>query len=93
MALLDIDDLTRCSRGAEQIGLTTEKRGNLKDIGDSGILKDMRPLFTGSLNECKRFAGLHLEKELKSRRNKRRRDKPQAKIYRVWARVLAANSA
>ena len=57
------------------------------------VLKDMKPLFTGSLNECKRFAGLHLEKELKSRRNKRRRDKPQAKIYRVWARALAASSA
>ena len=57
------------------------------------VCKDSRALFTGSLSECKRFARLHMEKEEKSQRDKRRRDKPAAKIYRVWARGVAANSA
>ncbi len=57
------------------------------------VLRDLRPLFTGSLSECKRFATLHLEKELKAQRNKRRRDKPQARIYRVWARPMAASAS
>ncbi len=57
------------------------------------VFKETRSLFTGSLAECRRFAKLHLEKELKARRNKRRRDKPEAKIYRVWARPVTANSA
>lgn len=57
------------------------------------VVKDGRSLFTGSLAECKRFTKLHLEKELKSRRNKRRRDKPEAKIFRVWARGVAATGS
>ena len=57
------------------------------------VLKDARPLFTGTPNGCRRYVKLHLEKELKARRNKRRRDKPQARIFRVWARVHAATSA
>jgi len=57
------------------------------------VLKDTRPLFTGSLSECKRFAKLHLEKELKAARNRRRRDKPEAKIFRVWARGVSATGA
>ena len=57
------------------------------------VMKDGQSLFTGSLTECKRFAKLHLEKELKSRRNKRRRDKPEAKIFRVWSRGVSATGS
>ena len=57
------------------------------------VCKDTQSIFTGSLAECRRFAKLHLEKELKSRRNKRRRDKPAAKIFRVWARGVSATGA
>ncbi len=55
------------------------------------VVNDSRPLFTGSLSECRRFERLHHEKELKSRRNKRRRDRPEAKIYRLGIRSLAAS--
>ncbi len=57
------------------------------------VMKDTRSLFTGSMSECKRYVDLHLEKEERAQRNRRRRDKPAAKIYRVWTRQLAAGSA
>lgn len=55
------------------------------------VYRDSRSLFTGSMEECKRFTELHLEKEIDSQRNKRIRNKPAARIYRVWARPLAAS--
>ncbi len=55
------------------------------------VLKDARSVFTGSLAECRRYAKLHVEKELKARRNRRRRTKPAAKVYRTWARTAAAS--
>ena len=42
------------------------------------VLKDARSIFTGSLAECRRYVNLHVEKELKSRRNRRRRTQPTA---------------
>ena len=51
------------------------------------VVKETRPLFTGTLAECKRFERLHQEKELKAQQPKRRRDKPQARIYRLWSRA------
>jgi hypothetical protein len=48
------------------------------------VVVDQRPVFTGSLDECRRFEGLHDEKEVEARRDKRRRDKPEARIYRLW---------
>ncbi len=53
------------------------------------VVKESRSLFTGSLDECQRFARLHVEKELKARRNRRRRDKPVVRMYRAWARTAA----
>ena len=55
------------------------------------VLKDTRALFTGTLAECRRFAKLHVEKELKASRERRRRNRPPAKVYRTWARPAAAS--
>lgn len=54
------------------------------------VLVDQRPVFTGSLSECERFERMHEEKETDARRDKRRRDKPEAKIYRIHGRMAAA---
>ena len=51
---------------------------------------DQRPVFTGSLAECRRFEDLHDDKEVEARRDRRRRDKPEARIYRIWGRAAAA---
>jgi hypothetical protein len=48
------------------------------------VLVDQKSVFTGSLSECQRFGALHEEKEIESRRDKRRRDKPEARVYRLW---------
>ena len=48
------------------------------------VLVDGRAVFTGSLSECRRFEGLHEEKEIDARRDKRRRDKPEARVFRLW---------
>ena len=56
------------------------------------VLVDQRSVFTGSLSECERFGQLHEEKEIDARRDKRRRDKPEARIFRIWGRVAAAGS-
>ncbi len=53
------------------------------------VVRECRSLFTGTLAECERFVRLHVEKELKARRNRRRRDKPVARVYRAWARTAA----
>ncbi len=53
------------------------------------VVKDGRGIFTGSLSECQRFARLHVEKELKSRRARRRRQQPPVRVYRSWARTAA----
>lgn len=54
------------------------------------VVKDTRPMFCGTLAECRRYLKLHLEKEEKAHKPKRRRDKPQARIYRVWAGSMSA---
>ena len=54
------------------------------------VLVDQRPVFTGSLSECERFTRMHDEKETDARRDKRRRDKPEARIYRIHGRMAAA---
>lgn len=54
------------------------------------VVVEQRSVFTGSLAECRRFERLHEEKEIESRRDKRRRDRPEAKIYRIWGRAAAA---
>lgn len=54
------------------------------------VLVDQRPVFTGSLSECRRFEQLHEDKEVEARRDKRRRDKPEARIFRIWGRAAAA---
>lgn len=55
------------------------------------VVQNGRDLFTGTLEECKRFSELHMEKVERASRNRRIRNKPQAKIYRVRARPLAAS--
>jgi len=55
------------------------------------VMEDGRLLFTGSLAECQRFEGLHGEKVVDSQRDKRRRDRPQARIYRIWGRSASAS--
>ncbi len=55
------------------------------------VLRDSKALFTGSQSECKRFVDLHLEKEAKAARPKRRRDKPMGRVYRVWTRPMAVS--
>jgi len=57
------------------------------------VVKDSRALFTGSQGECKRFVELHLEKEEKAQKPKRRRDKPMGRVYRVWSRPMAASGS
>jgi hypothetical protein len=54
------------------------------------VLSDQRSVFTGSLSECRRFEMLHQEKEIDARRDRRRRDKPEARIYRLHGRLAAA---
>jgi hypothetical protein len=54
------------------------------------IIEDSRTLFTGTLSECRRFEEMHVEKRADAMRDKRRRDKPEAKIYRIHARTAAA---
>ncbi len=56
------------------------------------VLLDDRPLFTGTLAECRRFEDLHREKEAEFQKPKRRREHPQARIYRLWAGVSAASA-
>jgi hypothetical protein len=56
------------------------------------VVEDERPLFTGTLAECKRFERMHLEKYEEFQRPKRRRDQPQARIFRIWAGSAAASS-
>jgi hypothetical protein len=55
------------------------------------VVEDGRMLFTGSLSECERFERLHVEKVVEASRNKRRRDKPEARIYRIWGRSASAS--
>ena len=66
--------------------------------GDAGAfarrtlrVADGRLLFTGSLAECRRFESLHDEKVVDALRDKRRRDRPQARIYRIWGRSASAS--
>jgi hypothetical protein len=54
------------------------------------VLVEQRSVFTGSLAECRRFERMHEDKEIEARRDKRRRDKPEARIYRIWGRAAAA---
>lgn len=56
------------------------------------VLEDDRPLFTGTLSECHRFERLHQEKYEEFQRPKRRREQPQAQIFRIWAGPAAASS-
>ena len=53
------------------------------------VVKDGRSIFTGALDECRRFAMLHVEKELKARRIRRRRRNTSLRVYRSWARPTA----
>lgn len=55
------------------------------------VVEDGRLLFTGSLAECQRYERLHDEKVVDSLRDKRRRDKPEARIYRIWGRSASAS--
>lgn len=55
------------------------------------VVEDGRMLFTGSLPECHRFEDLHREKVIEANRDKRRRDKPEAKIFRIWGRSASAS--
>ena len=48
------------------------------------VVVDGRSVFTGSLAECRRFENLHDEKEVDARRDRRRRDKPEARVFRLW---------
>jgi hypothetical protein len=54
------------------------------------VLEDERPLFTGTLAECRRFAKLHQDKYERFQKPKRRRDQPEARIYRLWTGSAAA---
>jgi hypothetical protein len=56
------------------------------------VVEDERPLFTGTLAECRRFERLHQEKFEEFQRPKRRREQPQARIFRIWAGPAAASS-
>ena len=56
------------------------------------VVEDERPLFTGTLSECKRFERLHVEKYEEFQRPKRRRDLPQARIFRIWGSPAAASA-
>ena len=56
------------------------------------VVEDERPLFTGTLAECRRFERLHQEKFEEFQRPKRRRELPQARIFRIWAGSAAASS-
>ncbi|MCG3135614.1 MAG: hypothetical protein HMLKMBBP_03335 [Planctomycetes bacterium] len=56
------------------------------------VVEDGRTLFTGTLPECRRFEMLHDEKRVDAMRNKRRRDKPEAKIFRIHGRLPAASA-
>ena len=56
------------------------------------VIEDERPLFTGTLAECKRFEQLHLEKFDEFQRPKRRRELPQARIFRIWGASTAASA-
>jgi hypothetical protein len=56
------------------------------------VVEDERPLFTGTLAECRRFESLHQEKFEEFQRPKRRREQPQARIFRIWAGSAAASS-
>ena len=55
------------------------------------VLEDETPLFTGTLPECQRFERLHEEKYETFQRPKRRRDLPQARIFRIWPGSSAAS--
>lgn len=55
------------------------------------VMQNGRALFTGTLGECKRFSDLHMEKVEYAARDRRIRHKPEAKIYRVRSRPLAAS--
>ncbi len=54
------------------------------------VVEEGRSLFTGTLLECQRFHGMHTEKSVDAMRNKRRRDRPEAKVYRIHTRSAAA---
>jgi hypothetical protein len=56
------------------------------------VLEDERPLFTGTIAECRRFERLHLDKEEEFSRPKRRRDHPEARIYRLFRGASAASA-
>lgn len=56
------------------------------------VLEDARTLFTGTLAECRRFELLHEEKRVDSLRDRRRRDRPEARIYRIHGRLPAASA-
>jgi hypothetical protein len=56
------------------------------------VVEDDRPLFTGTLAECRRFESLHEEKFAEFQRPKRRRDQPQARIFRIWGAPAAASA-
>ena len=56
------------------------------------VVEDDRPLFTGTLQECRRFERLHIEKYEEFQRPKRRRDQPQAQMFRIWAGPSIASS-
>ncbi len=51
------------------------------------LVEDGRSIFTGSLTECERFQRLHEEKRVDALRDKRRRDRPEARIFRIHARA------
>jgi hypothetical protein len=55
------------------------------------ILEDGRALFTGSLSECRRFEELHGLKRADAMRDKRIRDKPAARIFRMHVRSAAGS--
>jgi hypothetical protein len=56
------------------------------------VLEDERSLFTGTLAECRRFERLHQEKYEEFQRPKRRRDQPEAQIFRIWGSSRAASA-
>ena len=56
------------------------------------VLEDETPLFTGTLSECKRFERLHAEKYEYFQKPKRRREQPEARIFRLWAGTSAASA-
>ena len=45
-----------------------------------------------ALAECRRFERMHQEKFEEFQRPKRRREQPQARIFRIWAGSAAASS-